>query len=488
MQYTSPTPFFNRTAVKWIAVGLALGVGSGGLALASVMLNPLIVIAALVGLGVGAYVLLDLMAGLYLTVAVVALLPFATLPARIAVTPTLIDLTLGGFLFVYLMLWMKRRRPSFRAIPATGVILLFVLFVGFSFINGLANAAPTTSVSRKFIELCLSILLPIAVIDVIRDAKMLRRLTLIVVLAGSAQAAIGGVLYRLNDPTAERLLTSLARIGYPGGGRVLRYIEDNPGLGERAIGTWVDPNAYGGFLMMIAAVIGVQILARKPVLPRWILIGLFGLTAVVMVITQSRGALLALGGAILFVALVRHRWLLIVMAIAGLLAFPLPFTQRYLARLIEGFNGQDLSTQMRLGEYKDAFILIGRYPLIGVGFTGAPDRDIYLGVSSMYLKIAGGTGFIGLSLFALVMIETFRYGFRRWSRLRANADLFDVWLGFTAGIIGVLISGVVDHFYFNIEFHASVTIFWLYVGLSLATARVATDHMEVTWSEQQIRG
>ena len=61
-------------------------------------------------------------------------------------------------------------------------------------------------------------------------------------------------------------------------------------------------------------------------------------------------------------------------------------------RLLEGFSGQDLATQMRFGEYKDALILIERYPLFGVGFTGTPDMDIYLGVSMLYLIIAENMG------------------------------------------------------------------------------------------------
>ncbi len=57
---------------------------------------------------------------------------------------------------------------------------------------------------------------------------------------------------------------------------------------------------------------------------------------------------------------------------------------------------------MRFGEYKDALILIERYPLFGVGFTGTPDLDIYLGVSMLYLIIAENMGIIGLALFAAV--------------------------------------------------------------------------------------
>ncbi len=192
-----------------------------------------------------------------------------------------------------------------------------------------------------------------------------------------------------------------------------------------------------------------------------------------MLLSQSRGAWVGLAVAVAFVALMRYRWLIVAGAIAGVLLLSLPFMQDAVDRLVEGLTGQDLATQMRFGEYKDAFTLIGRYPLIGVGFTGTPDRDIYLGVSSTYLKIANSMGLTGLALFALIMAETFRYGLRRWQAIRARPGLLPVWLGLSAALSGVLVNGVVDHYYFNIEFHAAGTMLWVYVGLALATARTA---------------
>ncbi|MBX3066906.1 MAG: O-antigen ligase family protein [Anaerolineae bacterium] len=461
-----------------LLTGVLIGVGAGLLGLLIAVGTPILGAAVLFGVGIGLYVLTDLRWGLYATVGVMALLPFATLPVRVAVTPTLLDVALGGFLLVYIVQWMQRRRSGLRLIPASALVLLFVLFTLFSFVAGLGHAQLTTNVLRKFVELLLSILLVIVLIDVLRDTKMLRRLTLVLILAGALQAIVGIGLYALNDETAERLLNTLGRVGYPVGG-VIRYIEDDPSQGERAIGTWVDPNAYGGFLMMVGAVAGAQVLARKPVTgKRWIAFALFGLIGVALLLTQSRGAFVALAAGGAFIALMRYRWLLVVGAIGVALLFLTPFMQSYVDRLLEGFAGEDLATQMRFGEYKDAFILIGRYPLIGVGFAGSPDRDIYLGVSNMYLKIAGATGLVGLSLFSLIMLEVFRYGLRRWRQLSANPLLDNLWLGFTAGIIGVLVNGVVDHYYFNIEFHAAETMFWVLIALSLAAARLSTSEID----------
>ncbi len=95
------------------------------------------------------------------------------------------------------------------------------------------------------------------------------------------------------DATAERTLIRLARIGYPNGG-VIRYINDNPAEAERAIGTWVDPNALGGFLAVTAAMIAPQLFARKPVLRwRWLAWGVLGAVGLALLLTHSRASMLA---------------------------------------------------------------------------------------------------------------------------------------------------------------------------------------------------
>jgi O-antigen ligase len=174
-------------------------------------------------------------------------------------------------------------------------------------------------------------------------------------------------------------------------------------------------------------------------------------------------------------AVARRRWILPVGIAAVVLFFALPLTQDYAARLLAGLTNQDLATQMRFGEYKDAFILIERYPLIGVGFAGVPERDIYLGVSSLYLTIAEETGLIGLALFAFSLLEAFRYGLSRWRMLRGIPPIFDVWFGLTPAVFGALISGIFDHFYFDLTFNGAALMFWLTVALMLAAARLSDD-------------
>jgi O-antigen ligase len=458
-----------------LGTGLLLGGGALVLGLLTAIGGPIAGFGALIGFGVAFYVLTDLMAGLYLTLFTMALLPFATIPVRIALTPTLIDFAMGAFLLVYLFQYMTGRRIRPRFVPAHLLIIAFMLFMLLSFLAGLNNGLLTTKILRKFAEMQLSIGFAIVLVDVLRDKQTLRRAILVLILAGAAQATLGMGLWLLNDATAERLLNALGRFGYPQGG-VIRYVEENPDLAERAIGTWIDPNAYGGFLVVVGAVTGAQLLSKNPVTRwRWVAFACFLPIAGALLLTQSRGAFVALGAAVLFVAILRYRWLIPLMILGGVIFLLLPFTQEYIERFVQGLQNQDLATQMRFGEYKDALILITRYPLIGVGYTGTPDRDLYLGVSSMYLIIASNTGLVGLGLYLALMVEAFRYGFVRWGKLAGDPGLQSIWLGTAAALLGLLVGGVFDHFSANIEFSGSVLMLWVVVGLVLATARLSED-------------
>src|SRR5690606_9766425 len=168
---------------------------------------------------------------------------------------------------------------------------------------GVRYARPTSANLRQFAETILSIGMVFILVDLLRDSVALRRVVLVVMMAVGVQAIVAIVLWVMPDDVAERTLVRLARIGYPDGG-VIRYIEDNPDDTERAIGTWVDPNALGGFLAVTAALIAPQVFARNPVLrTRQIAWGVLGIVGVALVLTSSRASMLAFAVGLLFIGL-----------------------------------------------------------------------------------------------------------------------------------------------------------------------------------------
>jgi O-antigen ligase len=180
-----------------------------------------------------------------------------------------------------------------------------------------------------------------------------------------------------------------------------------------------------------------------------------------------------LGCALALLAVVKYRRLLPALAVAGLLVLLLPQTREYVVHFTQGVQFQDLASQMRLGEYKDALILISRYPWIGVGFIGTPDIDIYLGVSSLYLLIAEEMGLVGLAMFLVIMAIFFRYTWRRWTEMTHDPQLEAILLGLQTAVVGGLIGGILDHYLFS--FPHGVALFWLYIGLGVAAARLMEE-------------
>lgn len=456
-----------------LRLGMAIGATAiaGGLVLA--FGGPLAAVAVILAVVTAFAVLRNIEVGFSGVVVVICLLPFATIPIDIGITPTLLDLALAATVGVWVLRLATGRRRPITTAPITIPLVVFMIAAVFAFIFGLANGPLTATLMRHFAELLLSIGFVLVIIDYYNERSRLERLSKVIMLAGAGAAAIGMFLWVLPDLTANDVLNALQRVGYPGG-LVIRYIEDNPELAERAISTAVDPNALGGLLLMVGALVAPQLATNRPLFSRWIVTAMFGLILGALVLTFSRGAMVGLASGMVFVAIARYRRLVPYAIVFAALLLLLPITQGYITRFAEGILGQDLATQMRFGEYRDALTLIGRYPLFGVGFAGSPDIDLYLGVANVYLTIGEQMGIFGLAAFVSVIAFVFGYAFLNRHYFTGDDSLAPVWLGLHAALVGGLAAGFLDHYLFNIDFHHAVTVFWLFIGLATAATRIGS--------------
>ncbi len=453
-------------------VGVVMGLIGAGVGLLLAVGGPIIALAAIVGITLGFYVLTDLRIALYGIIGIMILLPFGTLPFKIGFKPSFLDLALYAFLFVYLCQWMTGRRRGFQITPIHGLIALYVMWVIFAFVLGWRFGMPDATIARRFLMAMVSISLVFILGDLLRDVSTLRRIVWVVTVFIGAQALIAILLWAMPDRAADSLLVRLGPIGYPSSGAI-RYVESDPALGERAIGTWVDPNALGGLLAIGAAMLAPQLFAARPVLrPRWLTWGVMGVTVLALIITSSRSSLLAFGVGLFVIILARYRRYLVPLIVVGILILFLPPAQRYIDRIFQAFRGEDLATQMRVGEWTDALDLIGQYPLTGIGFTGTPNNTLYTDVANMYLIMANQIGLTGVALFLLAMGGVFAYGYRAWQIAKHDPDFDAILLGYHAALLTALVNAVADLYFFRLDFQASITWFWLTVTLALASARL----------------
>lgn len=471
---TLETILFNpdrRVAAAGLAVLILAGVLVAVLLVA--LAGPLYATVLFVGLTGVLMVLRDIRWGLGVLLAVLGLLPFAALPFKLGFTPTFLDLALLAIYAVWIVR-VATRRDRQLAGTALGVrVMLFLFFTCFAFANGARFGMPTVTTIRNFAELILGIGLFFLLVNVLRTEADLALAARLIILAGAGAAAIAVVMYVIPQAWTIRLLDSLARLGYPGGAGALRFIEDDPANPMRAIGTMVDPNVLGGFLILVAGLTAPQLVSSQPLFRRrWVAVFL-SLELIALYMTYSRGSLVGLTAGLLLIGFLRYRRLLAIAALAVGLVLLLPPAQAYVAHFVEGVQLQDRATLMRLGEYRDALTLIGRYPLFGVGFAGSPDADLYVGVSSLYLLMAEEMGVIGVLSFLIVVVGYLVSLWRGWLRTRgSNLRMEALFLGLGAAVTGVMVGGFLDHYLFNLVYPHMSTLFWVYLGLGIAATRV----------------
>jgi O-antigen ligase len=466
----------TRGTWKIIAVlAFCLLVGLIGGAILAV-LTPVYLAALIVALVGGYFMLRDTQWGFIALIALICLLPFAAVPLGMGFEPTFLDLVLLVIFFVWVSRIATRRQAPFVASSLALPIIAFLTIIVVSFIAGLGHSGITTTLLRRFAELIMGICVYFAVINLIRTRELLRRVVIALILAGFAASLIGVVLYFLPTDWTVRLLSVLRVVRYPAGSGVLRYIEENPELALRATSTSQDPNVLGGLLIMVIGLTAPQLLAARALLPKKIIAPILVVMFVCLVLTYSRAAMAGVAAGLAMISVLRYRrlgWLLLGGAALFLI---LPQTQGYIERFLEGMRGEDLATQMRFGEYQDAIKVILRHPWLGVGFAGTPEIDLYVGVSSVYLLIGEETGLIGLGVFFLIVASWFVQMGRARKQATADPELDALYWGVLAAMVGALLGGVLDHYFFNLAFPHAITLFWLYIGLGIVIANLAKNN------------
>ena len=461
----------DRASWSILAVAGVSAIGVGVLVAAT---SPLVPAAALVGLAILGAIWARPVLGAAFFVAIVATLPFGVIPIPLAGAQlTLVDAILIATFSAVLgrVAFGGWRLPVG---PAGLALIAFVLVACAAFVAGSASAPLPPELIRRFGKLLASLLFFLVARALLTSTGRLVSLTRWLMLAGAVQGAIGTALMALSPLTQLTLLTRLQVIGYPAAD-VLRYV---PGPNNtytdqlRAIGTSVDPNVFGGTLMLALVLIVVQWASPKPVLPRLVLL-LFALpTATGVLLSLSRASWLGLAAGLLLIGALCYRRILVLGALVGLVVLVSPIGQELIVRFVSGFSTADRATAFRVGEYANALTLLQRYPLLGIGFGVSPDIDVTAGVSSVYLLVAEQTGLVGLAAFATALAVTWWIGFRD-VRATPDARLQGVGAAFLAAVSGALVAGLLDHYFANQAFPHAVALFWLYAAGLVAASGLA---------------
>jgi polysaccharide biosynthesis protein PslJ len=411
--------------------------------------------------------------GTLLFVALVATLPFGVIPLPIAGAQlTFVDAVMIATFSAVLgrLAFGSWRLPV--GTPGLAMVAFVLVVIAALFVGG-ATTSVTPEQIRRVGKLLASLLFFLVARAVLTTPFRLVRLSQALMLAGAVQGAIGAGLMALSPLNQLTILSRLQVIGYPTAD-VLRYV---PGPNDtyttqlRAIGTSVDPNVFGGTLMLALALIVVQWAAPRPVFSRWVLIALALPTAAGLLLSLSRASWLGLAMGLFLIGALRYRRILVIGVLVGIALLASPVGQDVVVRFVSGFSLADRATAFRVGEYANALTLLQRYPLLGIGFGSSPDIDVTAGVSSVYLLVAEQTGLLGLAMYLSALLSTWWVG---WSSVRhaevkpaagvEHEQTQGLQAAFLAALSGALVAGVLDHYFANQTFPHAVALFWLYAA------------------------
>jgi O-antigen ligase len=251
--------------------------------------------------------------------------------------------------------------------------------------------------------------------------------------------------------------------------------------GGRVYGTIGSPNTAASYLTLLLAPALSVILTPLERRYRWLAALAFGLGAVALVLTLSRGGWVALAVSVALLCLLslQRGWLPTKAAlIIGVIVVLILFLLR--GPILDRLFGDDAgAAESRSTMWRQALDVIEANPVLGVGANNyAVWFEQYIGpeldaqrirtVHNKYLLVWAETGIVGLLAFLGFLLSAIYWGWRGW-QLRDRL-LSPLALGLAVAIVGQMIHMFVDIFHSRPQVQA----LWLVVALIIAVRSIDT--------------
>lgn len=236
-------------------------------------------------------------------------------------------------------------------------------------------------------------------------------------------------------------LPNFALIVYPS---ATPFVDWDP-QGHRLVSTILDPNLAAALLMLVLLA-QLALLSAGAAVPLW----KPALLAAALVLTLSRGALVAFvaGGVVILAIRGLSRRILRLVALVALLSLPFVPTLLQLARAYSRFSLDDPSALSRVAGWLRGLTILADNPLIGIGFnTLGFVQEAYgfaragkgtFGIDGGLLYIAVMTGLVGLALYVGMIALVMRRCGRIWRDRARSAEQRGLAVGVAAATAAIL--------------------------------------------------
>ncbi|MFB3816897.1 MAG: O-antigen ligase family protein [Candidatus Methylomirabilales bacterium] len=210
-------------------------------------------------------------------------------------------------------------------------------------------------------------------------------------------------------------------------------------------GKFGEPNTFGGYLVLMLALILAQLLASRALMPGLGWLALVALTTLPLLYTLSRSSWLAAVPMLLTLVLLAHRRLLLVSGLTVLIALaPFVLPKQVVDRYNYTLNEQvdrgdyriagsrlDTSTSARLDSWRVALKAWADRPFLGYGVAGFGFID------AQYFRILVEGGLLGFAAFLWLLWTLAQTGLRARAALRGG-PLEALPVGYLAGLAAMV--------------------------------------------------
>jgi hypothetical protein len=437
-----------------------------------------------------------------LTVIFVVYTNIAVVAKTIHGVPHLVASSFSLLLFVPLVGYLVFKREKL-IIDQPFILLLFflaALLASSLFAKDLKLAIDW--IMNFFLE---GVLLYLLIINVVRRVATLRRVTWVLMLAGSLLGAL--TLYQEVTQSYDQTFGGLAQ-------RDLEHIGEEDALfgprtdikeAHRAAGPIGEPNRYAQLMIVLLPLALFQFWAERSWWLRASAVAANVLLLSGILLSYSRGAFVTLMLLLLLMTCMRYiRPRQILISLAGLTLLIAAAAPGYFARMdtirgVEGLFSQEASqtpdavTRGRTTEMLAAWSVFVDYPILGVGpgqYTPFYSKDYQVNLPrafryipidrrahSLYPELAAETGIVGLAVFmAIALLSMYRLWQARHRWIQSRPDLANTATAFLLSIIAYLGTSVFLSFAYQ-------RFYWLL--LALAGAAVQIFHSEIPHRDWQ---
>lgn len=243
---------------------------------------------------------------------------------------------------------------------------------------------------------------------------------------------------------------------------------------HRIVGTFLHPNPFATYLMILLVFLSAQILEGTRFISQGVKIALAGALFVIFVFTFSRGAWIAFAFSMAVLGFLRYRKILGFMPVILIVSFlMIPAVKDRIVNIFQpGYTHGRSGWDWRLDTWTEVRAMVAKKPLLGHGLS-AVEAEFGVLTHNDYLRLAAEIGMLGLLSYLILSYAVLHKTLKDYQN--TGSDLSK---SFQAALFAVAAGLLVREFADNtLRDTICMMYFWIFIAISRNMARVDLEQI-----------